>query len=308
MSILTPGEIINESYKIIKLLNEGGMNRVYLCVDISNGSTWALKVTRPPEEVDMTRQQIYTQFLKEISILTTLKHRSLPTIHDYFTIGDCCYVVEEYMSGTSLGEFIKHNLPSELEVLDWSIELCDILAFLHKEKIIYRDLKPDNIILTRDGTIKLIDFDISRYHKDGQKTDTILLGTPGYAAPETYGISQSDARSDIYSLGATMHHLLTGVNPQDKPFAFPKIGGLRHGIDSQLVRIVTKALDMKPENRIKSASEMKVMLLGLKSILYPADTNTPLLSAAKSPTDEVWNIVKLLLWILFIIIRILAGA
>lgn len=213
MSILQPGEIIESRYRIVRLLGEGGMNRVYLAEDLTGTDRWALKVAKDSSEVQTSQQEIYTQFLKEISILTTLRHESLPRVIDYFSDGSRHYVVEELIDGETLESRLRHgNLPTGI-VLECALALCDVLELLHRKGIIFRDLKPANVMLTRDGAIKLVDFDIARHYKEGKTGDTELLGTPGYAAPETYGAAQSDARSDVYSLGATIHHLITGIDP-----------------------------------------------------------------------------------------------
>lgn len=223
MATFNPGEVIEGKYRILSLLGEGGMNRVYLVESIDDSRKWALKVTREPGEIDSSKQELYNFFLKEIAILATMKHPALPIIEDYFTLGEQCCVVEEFIEGSTLEERANLGLPSENEVILWGISLCEILQALHKNGIIFRDLKPSNIMLMASGALRLIDFSIARYYKAGKLSDTALLGTPGYAAPECYGSGQSDARSDIYSLGATMHQLITGKDPRDNPFSFKPV-------------------------------------------------------------------------------------
>ncbi|MHC9541337.1 MAG: ankyrin repeat domain-containing protein [Vulcanimicrobiota bacterium] len=247
-------------YKVVSLIGEGGMNRVYLVVD-ENGKQWALKQTREPAEIQRTPEEIREQFEREVLTLSCLDHPSLPSLCEYFSSGLHHYIVEEYIDGISLEKYILSHLMSEAETLELAITLCTLLEYLHVKNIIYRDLKPANIIVTKESTLKLLDFDIARIYKKGKKGDTIALGTPGYAAPETYGISQSDARSDIYSLGATLYHILTGDDPQMHPFIFEPIGNFRNDISDGLITTVEKALSRSPEMRYKSAGRMKTVLM-----------------------------------------------
>jgi len=247
-------------YKVVSLIGEGGMNRVYLVVD-ENGKQWALKQTREPAEIQRTPEEIREQFEREVLTLSCLDHPSLPSLCEYFSSGLHHYIVEEYVDGISLEKYILSHHMSEAETLELAITLCTLLEYLHGKNIIYRDLKPANIIVTKESTLKLLDFDIARIYKKGKKGDTIALGTPGYAAPETYGISQSDARSDIYSLGATLYHILTGDDPQMHPFIFEPIGNFRNDISGRLITVVEKALSRSPEMRYKSAGQMKRVLM-----------------------------------------------
>lgn len=285
MSIFNEGDIIEGKYKVIKFIGEGGMNRVYLVEDLQKAFKWALKVNRDPEEVDATQQEAYNQFLKEVSALSTLKHPGIPSIEDYFSNGTQHYVVEEFIEGTSLEDYIKYKLPGDQEVISWAIAICDILELLHRNRIIFRDIKPANIMLLKNGGIKLIDFAITRHYKDGKAADTMLLGTPGYAAPETYGKSQSDARSDIYSLGATMHQLLTGIDPQENPFTFEEVDHIRPGVDRELARIVRKAVSSRQDDRFQTAGEMKIALLKIQAPGSPSPF--PVIAVSQPPVSPV---------------------
>jgi serine/threonine protein kinase len=278
---LSSGDIVEGKYRIMRLLGEGGMNRVYLVEDLQATSKWAMKVTKESCEVQASQQETYNKFLKEVSILMSLKHPNMPRIQDYFCMGSQYCIIEEYVNGKPLDEFIKSNLPSEKDVVSWSLIICDILETLHENTIIFRDLKPANLILTQAGDIKLIDFDIARYYKDGKSIDTQCLGTPGYAAPETYGKAQSDVRADIYSFGATLHHLLTGVDPQDKPFCFEPINDLRPGITKDLVRIVEKALKHKAAERFGTIHELKNELMKVRVKILAS--SIPKTSSASAP-------------------------
>jgi len=251
------GDVVNGQYRVVRLIGQGGMNKIYLVEDLKGECSYAMKVTRDPSEIQMNAPEAYNKFLREIAVLTTIKHPVLPGINDYFVFEDKYYIIEEYIQGQSLADYISRNLPSPNDVIRWALLLCSVLETLHSNSIIFRDLKPDNIMLTTEGKVKLIDFDISRRYKEGQLVDTMLLGTPGYAAPEAYGKTQSDTRSDIYSLGATMHHLLTGINPQDRPFQFEPLDTARPGLDKRLVRLIDAMLSMNPEQRPQSIEEIR---------------------------------------------------
>lgn len=280
MGELHPGAILEGKYRVQRLLGEGGMSRVYLVEDLAGTRKWALKLTKNTADIQSTQQDQYNKFLKEVAILTTLKHPSLPVIEDYFPYGSQYCIVEEYIEGESLDEHVKHNLPSEADVLGWAITVCDVLQLLHKNDIIFRDLKPGNLILTKTGTIKMIDFGIARYYKHGKAVDTELLGTPGYAAPETYGRAQSDARSDIYSLGATMHHLLSGVDPQDKPFHFEQLSKLRTGISVAANSMIMRMLETKPHDRYTTVTEVRRQIESVRSVLSSSPHGSSYSSAA----------------------------
>ena len=169
--MLVKGTVIKGKYRVEKLIGEGGMNRVYLVEDDS-GNFLAMKVTRAAGEVESEPGEIFEQFSREIAILTTLKHANLPVVIDHFTISDRHYIIEEYIDGISLEEYIKHRLPDDAQVTALGIAFCETLDYLHQHNVIFRDLKPANVIITGGSAIKLIDFDISRIYKADQKADT----------------------------------------------------------------------------------------------------------------------------------------
>lgn len=266
MGVFSPGDEIKGAsiYRVLRLLGEGGMNRVYLVEEKKSGSKWAMKVTKKPAEINSSQKEIFAKFLREVSMLTELSHPGLPRVEEYFVIGDEYLIIEEFVRGVTLEKHCRVKCPDESEVIDWALRICGILEYLHEKKVIFRDLKPANIILKRSGKLKLIDFDIARFYRNGQKYDTELLGTPGYAAPECYGKSQSDARSDIYSFGATLHNLLTGIDPENTPFQFEPIEKIRRDTSASLIKIVNKALSLKPKDRFQSIAEMRKKLLRLE--------------------------------------------
>jgi len=274
MAQFKPGDRINEQYVVRSLLGEGGMNRVYLVED--GIELRALKVSKDPSELGQQYVNSYNQFLKEISILTTIKHKGLPKVYDYFVTGDSNCVVEEYIKGQTLEEILQNRKPDLKEVLSWAIDLCWILELLHNNDIVFRDLKPANIMRAEDGTLKLIDFDIARTHKVGKTSDTELLGTPGYAAPEMYGKAQSDPRADIYSLGATIHQCLTGIDPEQNPFHFDPLSNHRSDIPEKLEDVVEMALQNDRELRYGNVSKLRRALMAVEaSLSSPPPTAVP---------------------------------
>ena len=190
-------------------------------------------------------------------------------IHRHFTESNRYYLVMDFVEGEDLQTLIERQrgpgLP-EAQVLDWAVQLCDILSYLHNQHppIIFRDLKPANIMLTPSGRVKLVDFGIARLFQATKGTDTVRMGTIGYAAPEQFGgRGQTDARSDIYALGATLYHLLTGRDPSgEPPFQFPPVSALRRDISAYVDLAVAKALAYDRSQRFQTAAEMKQALSG----------------------------------------------
>lgn len=312
MAQFNPGERVQEKYIVKSLLGEGGMNRVYL---VQEGTELrALKVSKDPAELGQQYVNSYNQFLKEISILTTIRHKGLPTIHDYFVIGNVNCVVEEYIEGRTLEDLLRKKRPKLPEILSWGIALCEILEVLHSNEIVFRDLKPANIMCADDGTIKLIDFDIARIYKAGKASDTEMLGTPGYAPPEMYGAVQTDQRADIYSLGATLHQCITGIDPEQKPFHFDPLGNHRKGVPQSLERVLGKALKHKRDERYNTIAEFKKELEEAETDLK-AKPVSPVAGSAAGMTvtqyskpgskDEVVNLISIISIAFFIIMALI---
>jgi len=169
--------------------------------------------------------------------------------------------VMDFIEGQTLGQLLSQRTApfTEAEVLDWAGQLCDVLSYLHAQHppVIFRDLKPDNIMLAPDRRIKLIDFGIARLFKPGQLKDTRRFGTPGFAPPEQYGQGQTDARSDVYALGVTLHHLLTKYDPSITPFALPKVRQLNPAVSARTEAAIERAIQLDPTHRLQSAAELK---------------------------------------------------
>ena len=298
--MLIPGTLLQNRYRIIRQIGGGGQALVYLAEDTNLGDLRAIKELTPdPNASPQERQAAYDQFQREARILTELNHRNLARVWDHFRVGGNAYLVMDYIEGQTLQEIVDQTpgfLP-EAAVQRWAGQLCDVLDYLHRQQppIIFRDLKPSNVMLDRTDTVKLIDFGIVRFFKPGKTTDTLRMGTMGYAPPEQYeGQGQTDARSDIYSLGATLHHLLTKRDPtQHPPFSFntapPR--SLNPAVSAHVEAAITKALAYDRAHRFQSAQEMKRALM--VAVSAPAPTATIPRPAARPWIELRWPLLAL---------------
>jgi len=262
--LLENGTILAGRYVIEGLLGQGGMGAVYLALDKHiPEKKWAVKELWDYGD-PATRQLIQNQFKREASILATLDHPNLPRITDYFVDNNKEYLVMDYVEGSTLEDTMAErsgalDVARGLSILS---QLIDVLEYLHSREppVIFRDLKPANIMLTPDGNIKLIDFGIARIFSAGKQKDTVIMGTPGYASPEQYGTKQSDVRSDIYALGATLYFALTGRDPADDPFHFESPSELNSNITERLNNAILKCVQMEPDKRFSNVNEIREYL------------------------------------------------
>ena len=257
--MLNPGQILDTKYEVIKVLGQGGMGTVYLCKNSRLGNLWAVK-----EVNSKWKNQI--DFLAEPNMLKNLSHIGIVRIIDIFYEDDNLYIVEDYIEGKTLKEHAnaKGPLSSEL-VEDISLQLCSILDYLHsfKPPIVYRDLKPSNIMIKPNNKVVLIDFGIARIYKESQEGDTMILGSKGYIAPEQLVNIQSNIQTDIYSLGATMFFMLTGRSISLPTEIMEEKNYPEHAAKS-LVRVIQKASAIEPESRY---SNVKLMIADLNAII-----------------------------------------
>ena len=268
---LPANTLLQNRYRIIKMVGQGGMATVYQAEDLRfPGKVWAVKEMREELLSPTDRLPAVQAFTREAGLLARLQHPNLPSVIDHFSEAGRHYLVMEYLEDQTLQERIeerRHRPFKEKEVVEWVLQICDALDYLHSQEppIIYRDLKPDNIIVDKGGTVRLIDFGIARYFDPSKKSDTLKMGTTGYAPPEQYqGGGQCDVRSDIYALGATMHHLLTGRDPQDEPpFSFGQARPckLNPHLSQWIEDVIMTALSYDPDNRYQSAAQMREALL-----------------------------------------------
>lgn len=245
-------------YRIIKNLGEGGNSRAILAKDARTGRKVTVKELKYREGPD--RAIAAKSMENEAEVLKGLDHPGIPRLIEYN--GD--YLVLEYMPGISAEKrILEKGLFSEKDAVETALKLTDILGYLHSQKVpvIYRDLKPSNIVIGPKGQVSLIDFGTARFYRRSEKADTSNLGTLGYAAPEQYGnLGQTDKRTDIYCLGMTILQLLSGVDPRDEEsVAYYKNHGVR-GVSKELLSIIDKCTRPDREDRFESVHEVALEL------------------------------------------------
>lgn len=256
--MLEIGSLVDNKYKILSKIGQGGMSTVYLAMNERAHKTWAIKEFRKD---DVIKSQVSMLSIKtETELLRNLSHPNLPSIADIIDYEGSILIVMDYVEGNTLNKALKeYGAQPQEYVIEWAEQLCDVLQYLHSQDppIIYRDLKPSNIMLKPDGTIVLIDFGTARQYKDENIEDTTCLGTRGYAAPEQFGgQGQTDARTDIYCLGATMYHLVTGNNPSEPPYEMMPIRQVNPALSKGLEQIIIKCTQNDPTKRYSSAREL----------------------------------------------------
>lgn len=260
--MLQIGSLVDGKYKILNEIGHGGMSVVYMAINEKANKTWAVKEVRKNGVLDY--EAVRQGLIVETNMLKRLKHKNLPSIIDVIENEDAFLIVMDYIEGKSLADILAEEgaQPQEF-VIEWAKQLCDTLEYLHTRTpaIIYRDLKPANIMVKPDGNITLIDFGTAREYKEKNIADTTCLGTVGYAAPEQFGgMGQTDARTDIYCLGATLYHLITGNNPSDPPYEIRNIREINPALSSGLEKIITKCTQRNPDDRFQSCAELAYAL------------------------------------------------
>jgi len=253
------GQTIDDKYEILKLIGQGGMSKVYLAMDKRLNKQWAIKEIEKRAK-DKNNEIVIQSAIAEANLIKQLDHPAIVRIVDIIDNGDVIYIIEDYIEGETLSTILENNgaQPQEL-VIEWAMQICEALEYLHTRKppIIYRDMKPANVMLKPDGNIKIIDFGIAREYKDQSLADTVSLGTKGYAAPEQFGgRGQTDARTDVYCLGVTLYHLLTGQNPCEPPYEIYPIRHWNPQLSAGLEAIIQKCTQLNPADRYQSCAEL----------------------------------------------------
>jgi tRNA A-37 threonylcarbamoyl transferase component Bud32 len=264
---LSRGFLLAQRYRIVSLIGQGGFAQVYKAKDTAQKNR-LVAIKRISLRGLSSREMIEATdtYNREITYLSQLRHESLPCIYEHFTDADHWYIVMEYIRGETLEDRLKSVREGHFsiqKVLDIGFSLCKVLGYLHRQEdpIIFRDLKPANIMITRKGRLYLIDFGIARHYRPQEHKDTTPLGSPGYAAPEQYGKAQTTIQTDIYGLGATLQTLLTGKEPLEllmgsgpPGYAFPK----------ELQALITQMLEPEPGKRPQSMYEVRHALQQLR--------------------------------------------
>ena len=260
--MLEIGSLVDGKYKILNKVGQGGMSVVYLAMNEKANKQWAVKEVRKDGVLDF--ESVKQGLVAETDILKKLSHPNLPSIIDVIDTEDSFIIIMDYIQGNSLNKALEEYgaQPQEM-VIEWAKQLCDVLGYLHSRNpaIIYRDMKPANVMLKPDGNVTLIDFGTAREYKEKNLADTTCLGTVGYAAPEQFGgMGQTDARTDIYCLGATLYHLVTGMNPCEPPYEIKPIRDVNPTLSSGLERIILKCTQRNPEDRYQTCAELMYAL------------------------------------------------
>jgi serine/threonine protein kinase len=270
LSLETPGNghrLLLERYRILAQVGKGGFSAVYKAEDMRfNAHCVAIKAItlrglKPQEIIEATEA-----FNREMQLLSALKHPNLPRIYDHFADKECWYLVMDFIEGSTLEKHLE-TMPDKRmspgEVFELGLLLCSVLEYLHSRQppIIFRDLKPANIILKPDGRIALIDFGIARQFKPGQVRDTMPFGSPGYAAPEQYGKAQTTTRTDIYGLGVILHQLLTGDDPTHAPFHFAPLRLRDLSLSAALEPLIMRMVEIEAAKRPATIVAVKQELL-----------------------------------------------
>jgi Tol biopolymer transport system component len=260
---LQTGQVLEQRYRIEALLGQGGMGAVYRAIDLKFNTPVALK-----ENLTVTPDS-QRQFTREAGLLHQLRHPNLPRVTDHFTIaGQGQYLVMDYVEGEDLKGLLARQGPlPEAQALNWICQVLDALEYLHSRQVIHRDVKPANVKITPQGQVFLVDFGLAKVYDPGQETTIGARGaTPGYAPPEQYGAGRTDARSDVYSAGATLYSLLAGRVPPDalemviRRGQLPSLRQLAPGVSPHVEAAVTRAMQTVPEDRFQMAREFKEAL------------------------------------------------
>ena len=294
---LQPGTVLAGRYAILRTIHRGGMSVVYLAEDRVQGRQVALKELRLPEEGGADQPgyaEAEAWFARESYLLSTLSHPLIPEFYSVFREGGHSYIAQEYVQGENLQELIARRGPiEERQVAAWGRALCGLLSYLHGSHlggplpVVFRDLKPANILVCRSGAeLTVVDFGIAKPYRPvphGASPGTVL-GTPGYAAPEQYQ-GFATPQSDIYALGATLHRLLTGHNPEtEDPFRLPPVQALRPDVRAATAALIDRALSLSPNDRFGSA-------LAMREALRAALPATPDLLQAVTAPFYFWTTV-----------------
>jgi len=254
--MLEIGTVILNKYRIVQEIGSGGMGSIYQAQDQS-GNLYCLKEAKnDTDSIESLKE--------EAGILSQINHWGVPRFYEGFEWNGHFILVMELIQGITLEDLVEERGGGrESDATGWARQMCEILSYLHSRRkaIIHRDIKPSNIILRPDGRIALIDFGIAREFKTGKLQDTRGLGTKGYAAPEQYGgMGQTDARTDIYSFGATLFYLLSGKNPMDVQQEFPMVRKINPNISAGMENIIVRCTRTKPDERYQNAAEFAAAL------------------------------------------------
>lgn len=295
---LQPGVTLQDRYLILGMLGTGGMSSVYKGRDLHFPNVTKLVAVK--EMINLAAdptmyEMVVRNFEREADLLATLSHPAIPRIYDYFTHEATSYLVMEYIEGKDLEALLRETdgYLAESQVLTWAIEICDVLSYLHNhpgQPIVFRDIKPSNVMVDQHAHIRLIDFGIARVFAPGQKGT--MIGTEGYSPPEQYR-GEAAPVGDIYALGATLHHLLTKRDPRaEAPFSFAEraIRQLNPHVSPEFETVISVALSYDPKERYPSAEAMKrALMAAAKQTGLLVSTETSAILQPRNEVQELWS-------------------
>ena len=288
----SPASLLHNRYRLLTQLGQGGMGTVFKALD----------TTLQNKIVAIKQVAVQQSIQQELALLPLLDHPHIPSVTDYFQEAGNAYLVMRYIEGHDLDRHLA-TTPSQRLPLDETVQigltLCDVLTYLHSQQppIIFRDVKPGNVLLTPQGTLFLVDFGIARVYKAGQSKDTQAMGSPGYAPPEQYNRGQTDARSDLYALGALLYYLVTGDDPATHPFQFNR--ALIH--HQGLREVLLQATQLVPAQRYSDVPQMKAALQACLSSAQPSHRPSsvaaaPLVSSSNGVVSPPFASKTSILW------------
>lgn len=294
---LQAGTNLADRYLIQGIIGIGGMSAVYRARDMHFPNVSKLVAVK--EMVNraldpIVRSTIVRNFEREADLLASLDHRAIPRIYDYFTVNERSYLIIEFISGQDLEALISgtDEFISEERIVRWAIELCDVLSYLHNhqpEPIIFRDMKPSNVMINAQDHVILVDFGIAKPFQAGKRGT--MIGTEGYSPPEQYR-GEASPQADIYALGATLHHVLTRRDPRlEPPFSFHERPILQHNpnVSPILVKTIEKALEYNPEDRFRTAEELKTALMSVAHETGILPSIAASIHSANDKIKPIWN-------------------
>ncbi|GCE14005.1 serine/threonine protein kinase [Tengunoibacter tsumagoiensis] len=289
-----PGSLLKKRYLILSQLGVGGYGEVYKALDQDFGNrAVAVKELTQRGLSSQEIQQASEDFKREAFLLASLTHPNLPSIYDHFTEHGRWYLVMSFIEGETLESYLQRSRMGRLPIekaIDIGIQLASVLSYLHTRKppVIFRDLKPSNIMRIPDGQLYLIDFGIARHFKQGKLKDTMALGSPGYAAPEQYGRAQTTPQTDVYSLGAVLHHLLSGQDPTLNPFQHAPLELPGYPALNTLIQcMLEKDAKKRPSSMANIKRELQRMLMGRShGPLPPPNSSQSLLPLLAAPPQH----------------------
>jgi tRNA A-37 threonylcarbamoyl transferase component Bud32 len=259
--------VVGQKYRILAEIGKGGMSTVYLALDSTLNKQWAVKEIRHISDKDQ-RRLVIGGLISEANLIKTFDHPAIPRIVDLIEEHGSLYIVMDYVEGRSLRKVLKEEGPqSEENVVAWGIQLCDVLDYLHRRTppIVYRDMKPSNVMVTPEGATRVLDFGIACEMPPAEgplpEGYNASVGTPGFAAPEQYDeFGRCDARTDVYGLGATLYTLLVGKEVKGEPYEAPPLRQVLPGASAGLERVLARAMQKDPNQRFQDCAEFAYAL------------------------------------------------